>query len=74
MDCHATAQNPVNNHLQSLYQLLKPSLITLTTKIVLQLAVFTIMFFHELRNKHAIVHEGTGNPSNHNRMGVPILE
>ena len=51
MDCHAIAQKQVNNHLQSLYHLLKPSLITLMTtqpKIILQLAVFTRKVFHEL--------------------------
>ena len=77
MDCHATAQKPVNNCLQSLYHLLKPSLIMLTTiqpKIILQLTVITIKLFHELYNEHAIVHEGTAYPSNHNPMGVPISE
>ena len=56
---------------------LKPSLIMLTTiqpKIILRLAVFTRNFFQELHNKCTIVHEGTGYPSNHNPMGVPISE
>ena len=77
MVCHVTAQNPVNNRLQSLYHLLKPPLITLMTiltKMVLQLAVFTRKFFHELHNKHVIFHEGTGYPSNQNPMGMPLSE
>ena len=77
MDCHATAQNPVNNRLQSLYHLLKALLNNTNnylTKIVLQLALFTVKFFHELRNKHVIVHKGTDYPSNCNPMGVAISE
>ena len=49
-------------------------LTTIQLKIILQLAVFTRKFFQELHNKCAIVHEGTGYPSNHNPMGVPISE
>ena len=78
MDCHATAQKPVKNCLQSLYHLLKLSVITLTTikpKIILQLAVFTRKFFtNYVRNKRAIVREGTGYPSNLNPMGMLISE
>ena len=42
--------------------------------IILQLATFTRKFFHELCNKHAIVHEGTSYPNNCDPMGVPISE
>ena len=41
---------------------------------MLQLAVFVIKVFHELRNKRTIVREDTGHPCNRNPIGIPVSE
>ena len=77
MDCHTTKQNQVENHFQQFYRLPMSSLITLTTilpKTTFQLVVSGKKFFRRLRNKPAIVREGTGYPSRCTPISVMFLE